>query len=224
MENKFFKKIMFFVLPVVVATTGSSPQAASSNKRTSIEKMTSKDSAEKVATRTEVFDRASGSLKIHSLGIGVGQTFLSGGFADLGEDKITWDLFYNYTASYSFDFMANAHYSSHSLRGQKATLGGLALGIKGKVYQFDSFSPFLTGGLGFYIPKVSRGVGSASVSSERKTTFGYHFGGGGELDLNPKVRVGMLAQFHNPFDVKQDNQADVEGSYFKLLLTVFYNL
>lgn len=27
---------------------------------------------------------------------------------------------------------------------------------------------------------------------------------------------------HNPFDVKQDEQADVEGAYSKLLLTAFY--
>ncbi|EQC44412.1 hypothetical protein [Bacteriovorax sp. DB6_IX] len=92
-------------------------------------------------------------LKVHSLGVGIGQTFLQGDFKDHGEDKITADLFYNYSASHSFDFLANFHYSTHEYRKKKVTATGLALGIKAKMFNFDNFSPFATGGLGFYSPK-----------------------------------------------------------------------
>ena len=40
-------------------------------------------------------------LGAHSLGIGLGQTFLTGDFGENGEDSITVDLYYKYKASYS---------------------------------------------------------------------------------------------------------------------------
>ncbi len=161
-------------------------------------------------------------LKQHSLGLGVGQTFLRSDFNDYGEDKITFDFFYNYSASYSFDFLANLHYTSHKYQNTKTELKGMALGIKGKLYQFDAFAPFILGGFGFYGPQVTPYVNGVHRESDSKLVFGVHVGTGVDLQLNDSVSVGALFHFHDPFDVKQESGGKVEGYYYKLLMTVFY--
>lgn len=162
-------------------------------------------------------------LGSHSIGLGLGQTFLTGDFGQNGEDSITVDLYYKYKASYSFDLMVNGHYSSHALTERKSELLGLNAGIKAKLYNFDSFNPYVLGGLGFYLPTVTRMIDSTLKTSESKLSFGTHIGLGGELELNEKFSVGVLAHYHNPFDVKQGNDPDVEGSYYKLLFTTLYS-
>jgi hypothetical protein len=195
-----------------------------------IEKLTSKEQAEQVSSEV-VSVSPIGEINKHSVGIGIGQTMLMSDMGKNGEDQITWDLLYNYSASHSFDFFADLHHSNHELGNKKTQLTGLALGIKAKVFNFDSFSPFLLGGFGFYIPRFkvyndsSRSEEIASTKS--KVTFGTHFGGGADLKLNKNVAVGILAHYHNPFDVKQDESIagvgnEVEGSYFKLLITAYY--
>lgn len=166
---------------------------------------------------------SSGGLQSHSIGIGLGQTFLLGDFGDNGEDKIAADLLYAYKASHSFDFYANFHTSAHKLRETKSTITGLALGIRGRAYQFDAFAPFIVAGLGFYQPKVKRYVDTTLLESEEKITFGVHVGGGADLQLSRRVSVGVMGHYHNPFDVQQDLGPDVEGAYFKLLLTAMYH-
>ena len=157
---------------------------------------------------------------MHSLGIGLGQTFLSGGFGENGEDRITVDLIYSYSASYSFDLLADVHYSKHKSKNESISLLGTSLSIKSKLYQFDSLAPFILGGLGFYRPQSKRNVNGKLVKSEAKMTFGTNVGAGVDLRLNQSYTAGVLAHYHNPFDVKQDEGPEVEGSYFKLLLTL----
>jgi len=217
MKAQKIKKIIKVLAPVIFLTGAFSVQA----EKPSIKALTSGKSAEKQA-RNIPSPRLRGSLKKHSVGLGIGQTFLKSDFKQNGEDQITWDLFYNYSASHSFDFIANFHTSSHKFSGRKASLTGLALGLKAKIYQIDSFSPFVTGGLGFYQPRLTRNVNGVLTESDSKLTFGFHFGGGAELRLNKDVSVGLMGQFHNPFDIRQENQPEVEGSYYKLLLIGFY--
>ena len=162
------------------------------------------------------------TLKTHSVGIGIGQTFLKSDLEDVGEDKITWDLLYEYAASHSFNFFANFHTSKHEFRGTWARITALALGIKAKVFQFDNFAPFGVAGLGFYEPKVKRRVDGQMVESESKLTFGWHFGGGADLQLNEHFKTGLMLHVHDPFDVKQENGPEVEGWYYKLLITGMY--
>ncbi len=164
----------------------------------------------------------SSELNRHSVGLGIGQTFLFGEFKDSGEDSITADLFYTYSASYSFDMFANLHYSKHSFGKSYVQLPGLVAGIKAKMFQFDSFSPYILGGLGFYRPKIKRPIDGEMVTSDAKITFGYNFGAGADLRLNEHYAVGLLAQLHNPFDVHQEVGTDIEGAYFKLMLTGTY--
>lgn len=163
---------------------------------------------------------SSGGVKKHSIGVGIGQTFLMGGFSDDGDNSITLDALYNYKASHSFDLLITSHFSKHELRGKNVKLFGTTASIKSKVFDFDSFSPYFLGGLGFYMPRTKRA--SEGDSSEGKLTFGYNFGAGTDLKLNSKYTVGMLGLYHRPFKVKQDAQGDVSGSYFKLLLTLLY--
>lgn len=163
-------------------------------------------------------------IRKHSVGIGVGQTFLKGDFKDSGDDEITIDLLYNYSASHSFDFMANLHYSTHSHKKQQTEISALTLGFKAKAYQFDAFSPFVMAGLGVYNPTVKsdKNGDGVLVNSKSKITFGNHLGLGADLTLNEKVTVGLLTQVHNPFDVKQDDDTTLEGSYFKMMMTAYY--
>jgi hypothetical protein len=162
-------------------------------------------------------------LKLHSLGVGLGQTFLNGDFEASGDDSITADLYYSYSASYSFDLVTNVHHSAHKLGNKKTELNGLAVGIKGKGYQFDSFSPFILGGLGFYDPRVTREVNGSLKKSKSKVVFGTHFGLGVELRLNRHFLLTIMAHYHNPFDVKQELDPEIEGSYHKLLIILSYS-
>jgi hypothetical protein len=161
-------------------------------------------------------------LQQHGLGIGIGQTFLLGKFADHGENKITGDLLYTYSASYSFDIMVNTHYSNHQDGKERVNLMGLNAAIKSRMFEFDNFSPFIFGGLGFYAPKVKRVINGTTKWSDRKASFGLNFGGGADLRLNDQYVVGAMAQFHWPFNQNQTGQPDVKGYYLKLLLTLSY--
>ena len=158
-------------------------------------------------------------LQKHAVGIGLGQTFLLGQFESFGDDQITADFLYTYTASYSFDLLLNIHMSDHAKGDKKVFLRGYTMSIKGRSYEFDAFSPFLLGGLGFYSPQIEEEDGTRS---EEKFTFGINAGGGVDLRLNSNVIIGMMAQFHKPFEVDQEETKDINGSYFKLLLTTMY--
>lgn len=180
-----------------------------------------KEAAETASAKTIAIAERS-TLQRSSIGLGIGQTILMGDFDKHGENGITADLFYSYSASYSFDFLANLHISNHDFRDEETTISGLAFAIKGKLFQFDSFSPFILGGLGFYGPQVERRINGESVKSETKFTFGSNLGVGLDLKLNSRITFGILAHYHNPFDVKQEIGSDLEGSYTKVLLTTFY--
>jgi hypothetical protein len=166
--------------------------------------------------------QASGSprrMRQHGLGLGIGQTFLFGDYADHGEDKITADLLYSYAASYSFDLLLDAHMSEHEHKGEKMKTQGMAASIKARMVEYDNFSPYVLGGLGFYAPRAKR---DGHGWTEQKVTFGLNFGGGVDLRLNDNYVVGILGQMHWPFTVKQDEGGDLKGYYFKLLITGMY--
>ncbi len=162
------------------------------------------------------YSAAQREIHKHALGFGLGQTFLVGDFQNKGDDKITTDLLYSYTASYSFDLLINAHISTHEYKKRKVWLRGYTMRIKGRSYEYDAFSPFLVGGLGFYMPQIKNGAGE---TSDPKYTFGVNGGAGIDLRLNQKLVTGLLAQYHFPFEIKQDETENVRGSYLKLLLT-----
>ena len=161
-------------------------------------------------------------LHQHGLGLGLGETFLLGKYSKYGEDKITMDLFYSYAASYSFDLLVNAHTSEHKDKNERMKVLGLTTSIKGRFVEYDNFSPYFLGGLGFYSPQAKRDVNGDNEWSDRKITFGLNFGGGVDLRLNEHYVVGILGQMHCPFSVEQDEGSDIEGYYFKLLITGMY--
>lgn len=221
---KNLSKWAYVITPAIFMIAGIQHAVAQNQ----IKDLTSKDSAKK-ANAGEIskpsFKKSfNGGLKKHSVGIGLGQTFLAGDLADTGEDKITADILYNYSASHSFDLLAGIHASKHKFRDTQTELLGATLGIKAKLFQFDEFAPYGVGGFGFYAPRVKRRLEADGevIASDRKVAFGYHLGVGADLRLNDKFTIGLLAQYHNPFDVKQDVGSEVEGSYYKLLITTFY--
>jgi opacity protein-like surface antigen len=158
-------------------------------------------------------------LRQHGLGLGVGQTFLFGNYGKHGQDKITADLLYSYAASHSFDLLVDAHMSTHKDNSEEMKLMGLTGSIKARIVEYDNFSPYVLGGLGFYAPQADR---DGSGKTDRKLTFGLNFGGGLDLRLNESYVVGIMAQMHCPFKVQQDEGSDLKGYYMKLLLTGMY--
>ncbi len=158
----------------------------------------------------------------HGIGFGLGETFLMGNYGKHGEDKITADLFYSYAASYSFDLLVNAHMSEHKDQNETMKVMGITSSIKAKVVEYDSFAPYVLGGLGLYAPQAKRPVNGSNKWSDQKVTFGINFGGGADLKLNDRYVVGLLGQMHWPFTVKQDTGSDIKGYYFKLLITGMY--
>lgn len=216
---------------IVALTTGAfllstaELSLAKSKKKTSLPKKSEKKAIES-STTNDAFNRNTEKIQVHSFGVGLGETFLKGDFNQYGDDTITVDLFYSYKASYSFDFLINGHHSKHTYRGQQITNNGLAFAIKGRFYQFDNFSPFCLGGIGFYRPIANRYLAETHTyqESDSKITFGLHAGAGADLTLNDNVAIGILGHYHNPFDVKQNIGSDVEGSYFKLMMTLMYTL
>lgn len=161
-------------------------------------------------------------LQQHGLGLGLGQTFLFGNYGKHGNDKITVDLLYSYAASYSFDLLVNAHISEHKDENERMKVMGLTSSIKGRFVEFDNLSPYFLGGLGFYAPRAKRNRGDDTKWTDQKVTFGLNFGGGVDLRLNDHYVVGVMAQFHWPFKIEQDDQSDLKGYYTKLLITGMY--
>jgi opacity protein-like surface antigen len=225
MLNKILKIVL--LTPVLMAGVFvSTHQASAEDKQVkpNIHKLTSDATAKNVNNDIPAADdqRIPGAIHKHSLGIGLGQTFLRSDFHDNGTDKITPDLYYNYSASYSFDFLANLHWSEHSYLNRKVDIKGLALAIKGKGWQFDAFSPFVLGGFGFYLPSATRMQNGVLTKTREQLVFGMNLGAGVELRLNDQFTVGVIAHYHDPFDVRQDNAPDLEGSYMKLLVVGMY--
>lgn len=208
--------------PVFLAGVSFSGDAIAQVKP-NIHQLTNDKAAQKVNDSIpDTSDRIPGSIHKHSIGIGVGQTFLRSDLAENGNDKITPDIYYSYSASYSFDFVANLHYSEHSYLNREATIKGLALAIKGKVFQLDAFSPFVFGGFGFYLPKVTRIQDGILTETRTQLVFGVNVGAGVDLRLNDEVVVGVIAHYHDPFDVRQDVGPKLETSYMKLMITASY--
>ncbi len=221
MLSKILKIVL--ITPVLMAGVFVSSVEAQQMKP-NISNLTSDGTAKKVSNDIPAASeqRIPDGVNKHSIGLGIGQTFLRSDFHDHGTDKITPDIYYNYSASYSFDFMANAHWSKHKYLDRDVTIKGLALSIKGKGYQFDAFSPFVMGGFGFYQPTAHRIIAGVRTETREQLVFGMNLGAGVELRLNSEFSVGVLAHYHDPFDVRQENAPDLEGSYMKLLITGMY--
>lgn len=161
-------------------------------------------------------------LQQHGLGLGLGQNFLLGNYGKYGQDKITADILYTYAASYSFDLLVDAHWSEQKDDKDRMKTRGLSGSIKGRLVEYDNFSPYFLGGLGFYSPRAKRNVGGTHKWTSEKITFGANVGGGIDLRLNDHYVVGLMGQLHWPFKVEQSQGADLKGYYFKLLLTGMY--
>ncbi|MBT3981062.1 MAG: hypothetical protein HOE90_06890 [Bacteriovoracaceae bacterium] len=223
MKKLSFQK--YHIATALIAVAFFCNSALAATKTTDTSKKAVDPSSKEASNSSTASDFFANGPKKHALGLGIGQTFLTGNFADNGEDKITFDVMYSYNASYSFDVLADLYYSKHQLGEKSVTTAGASFGVKSKFFQFDSFSPYVLGGLGFYRPTTVRDIDGVLTASTKKVVFGSHVGVGSDLKLNERVSVGILGHYHNPFDVKQETGGDIEGSYFKLLLTaafIFY--
>lgn len=193
------------------------PSVESSEK----EKVKSEEASVEESETSSNIGVAPRSLQKHGIGLGIGETFLMGDYGQAGQDKITTDLFYTYTASYSFDVLVNAHYSEHRDNDERMKVRGLNGSVKSRLYEFDNFSPYILGGLGFYAPQAKR-KDEHYKWSDSKLTFGVNMGAGLDLRVNPQYTFGVMGQLHWPFNVQQEDQSKLTGYYFKLLITGMY--
>lgn len=188
----------------------------------SMKEMTSQKTSEAVAA--QIPDSGSfDSINVHSVGFGLGQTKLDGDFSNHGADSITPSFFYNYSASHSFDLLLELHSSKHTYRGESVRLTALPIWVKAKIMQYDAFTPYIMGGLGFYHPSATRYINNEKVDSQNSVTLGLNVGAGAELRLNRHFSVGVIGAYYDPFDVKQNAGGPVSGRYYKLLITGFYH-
>ncbi len=216
----FFKIKSSFAEPEKVFSPKIKTPKTSLELRTPEKTKLSEDSSEFRETAT--LTPAVRKLQRHGLGFGLGQTFLMGNYSKHGNDKITLDVLYSYAASYSFDLLVDAHFSQHKDQNERLRTLGLNSSIKGRFVEYDNLSPYFLGGLGFYAPRAKRSSGTETEWSDQKLTFGLNFGGGLDLRLNDHYVVGLMGQMHWPFKVQQDDQSDLKGYYFKLLITGMY--
>ncbi len=159
----------------------------------------------------------------HSLTLAFGQSYLFGDFSDLGEEKVIIDLFYHYRASYIFQFQLNIHSHEFNMNGQSIRLSSANAAIKAKLYDFDSFAPYVFGGLGLYWPEAERFLSSTLTNTDSNTSMGLNGGAGMDLFLNQKFATGFMLHYHLPFRAKYDNQPSLSGHYMKLLVTLTYS-
>ena len=163
-------------------------------------------------------------LKKHSIGIGVGQTFLFGDFDNTADDGVTVLNFYHvYEVSYSFDLFTNLHFNTLDSGSEEIELFGLTTSIRTNIFKFDSFSPFIFGGFGFYRPRATSEENNELSQTQSEIVFGLNGGTGVDLELSPHYTISLLAQYHLPFDVEQDQGPSLDGSYLQLLIGFFYN-
>ncbi len=209
------KLISDSTLSALVILTMIGAFSFSAFSQSKIEKMTTGDGPKDLPG-----SRVDDYLKIHSLGLGIGTTWLSGDFGNYGSDGISWDIYYDYSASHSFDLLVDFHWNKFSNdSGGKETQLGLVPSAKVKFYQFDNFTPYAILGLGFYAPEVS----NSTYDSETKIVLGVSYGLGIDLRLSRHFKFGAIYQVHDPFDVSQPNGPELEGSYSKLLLVGSYS-
>jgi opacity protein-like surface antigen len=160
--------------------------------------------------------------KKHGVSIGYGQSFLFGDFSDLGDEALKFDLYYQYQASYTFQLLVNFHSNEFEKGNQEIEVTSFNASIKAKLYDLDSFAPYLLGGLGLYMPKAKRSSGSQVVLTDSETVFGLNLGAGMDLKLNESFTAGFLAHYHFPSAVESTGQTDLDGSYMKLMLLGTY--
>ncbi len=163
--------------------------------------------------------------KRHYVGLGIGQSFLFSDYANLGEDQITFDLFYQFKSSLMFKLIGNIHAHKFELGQQNVKTKSVNFGIKAKIFDYDKFAPFFGGGLGFYWiggERVLNPLNNTVTEASSKTTFGLNAFTGLELDVSTRVNISFMAHFHKPFGVSFDGQPDISGSYMKLLIIPSY--
>lgn len=217
MKNSLFSHLTFLLLSMLFL---SNNLLAEENEKEATTKAPEK--SEKPQVPAPVANNSNPAFLSHGLGLGLGQTLLFGDFADYGDDELALDLFYQYRASYTFDFLANLHTNTYKKDdNQKTDLTGVTFNIKGRLFDFDAFAPYLTGGLGMYWPRVTRSNAGTLVESEKHAVLGINAGLGADLQLNPNFSFGFATFYHQPFNVKQDSQAGINGSYLRLMATLF---
>jgi opacity protein-like surface antigen len=158
----------------------------------------------------------------HGVGLGLGHMTLHGALGRTATNGITWELYYTYIASYTFDIQVNVHRQRSTFQDLYTQVGALTIGFKAKLFQFDQLIPYVIAGPGFYSIKQRRIYQFSLQDTKGDATFGLHGGAGADLVLNRNVRLGLVGHYHYPFEKTQNVGPKVAGSYFKILLTSTY--
>jgi len=129
-----------------------------------------------------------------SFGLDAGQVGLTGaGTSSYGSNGFGFGGYLTYAASDLFDLDMNMIYSPHSNAGNSSNATYGTLGLKFGM-SFDKILPYLTGGIGFYHNSVDFVGVSDSASA-----FGFNIGGGLDVELGSRVRIGLLVRYHPIF-------------------------
>jgi opacity protein-like surface antigen len=152
----------------------------------------------------------------NNLSLDIGQNFLLGSEF---QDSIGLQATYTYGVSPLFAFESSLGYSSHS-EGRYSKLNLIA-GPRLNLSAYDSITPYVNAGLGFY--RASRAVNVDNNISG--TLFGIHFGGGADLQLTKETFFGASLMFHQLFGRQQNTTigpVDVASNYADFMAHVGY--
>lgn len=152
---------------------------------------------------------------VSTFSLGIGQTFLSGkDFPNYGDDKLTFDFFYNYSPADSdnFDLLLNVHSHEFQNNNKRLRTNSFNMNVKYKLHQ-GPISPFVNGGLGFYHIGLNDGL-------QNDIVLGNTLGLGVDFQLNQNFHVGFTLQHHNPFDADMAIDRTIEGSYNKMMFMI----
>ena len=158
-----------------------------------------------------------------AVSLGLAQTYLYNDFADHSRNSFTPTLSYRYFRDQKFFAQAELHYFKEDFGREDFSSKSLNFAIGHHFWSLDNLSLGFNGGFGFYGPRATRLSGTSYKETESKIVFGTTLGLNTLMKLNPKYAISFQYQYHNPFDVaQQDSSSDLEGHYTLISINLLY--
>jgi hypothetical protein len=163
----------------------------------------------------------------HGAGIGIGQVFLLGDFAESFSNSVGFDAMYSYEASDIFGLLTHITYSSHSNGDDTNTLRliGVSPDLRISLAYIDKLVLYAFTGFGLFSANQKLGNSSGSV-----ITFSFNAGGGFGLALGPHFQFGTQLGLWSIFNKNAKTTSDgggvgtmeIGGTTLNLLVTGTY--
>ncbi len=175
--------------------------------------------ARKPSVRQSRYNLAPFAPESHNVALAVGQVFLMGDLGSRFDDNLGFQIDYTYGVSEIFGFAASLGRSGHDRALQKTGYSqwNLQTGLRTNLTWFDKAVPYAKVGFGFYRPSM----GVTDESTVSSLLFGFHLGGGIDLQLSNEFFFGAGLTFHDIFGTTEQSAngpIELGGSYATFLV------